>query len=93
MKDINWFNERVGRSIIRKKQKNKPIKIIDKQHANYLHLIHQEEGIDYSDEEKPQDLIKNLEDILKPNYMNDVFTWNQIKKAIASMINKFEIQN
>ncbi len=29
-----------------------------------------------------QDKIKEIEEELKPEYLNTVFTWNQIKKAI-----------
>ena len=29
------------------------------------------------------ELIRKLEDVLKPQYMNDVFTWNRIERALA----------
>jgi hypothetical protein len=36
------------------------------------------------------EILSGLKKILKPQYMNDVFTWSQIEKAIHDILNKGE---
>ena len=37
---------------------------------------------------KIKKIIKELEKILNPKYMNDVYTWAQVKKALEKLTDK-----